>query len=244
MRWNADAVRRARPTWARCALRTLAMAGLASMACAGTASAVLIDEGDWLLDTNTSLQWLNLEIPQYNLENLIIDVDGVDYFVGYSVDEILAGAGGFFADDWRYATTGELCGLLSAYASTTTCPGRQSHPDADASGLITLMLQLGTTGGDNEVSTAGYFDDGDWSDGVGLAGFLFEVYGAPISAGQTTLLIDYGDSSAENYGMVGYSAPRSHFLVRSVPEPGTGLMVGVGIAAIARRCASRRRTRA
>lgn len=67
-----------------------------SLVCGGAARAALIDQGNITHDTVSHLEWLDLT------ETL-----------GLSYEDIAAGAGGFLADGWSFATTADVCGLLA-----------------------------------------------------------------------------------------------------------------------------------
>ena len=113
----------------------------ASLLAASPSAAVLVDQGDWSLDTNTNLEWLNLQVSQVDpsVDPLDLDEFGNLYEAGFSYDAIAAGAGGFAAAGWRHATTAEVCGLLGTYGGVTTCGGTDFLTDPESADLAALM---------------------------------------------------------------------------------------------------------
>jgi len=123
--------------------------------------------GDGLVtrDTATALDWLDLTES-----------------AGLSFADVEAGAGGFTADGWRYATEAEVCSFAHLNVSRLVSPTGCAPLDADfispaESAAVQVVLELiGVT--DVVVDpflqtvvllSTGLYDDGDARSGVGVA---------------------------------------------------------------------------
>lgn len=160
---------------------------------------------------------------------------------GYSVSEIVGGAGGFAAAGWRHATTAQVCAFSTTNAPTlvTSCPPRGDYyhniyqmdpsevPEYDAirNEVHTIIQALGATHygyfyPSESTITQGFFDGGR---------IFIETQRFDTGTVRLRLTTDYYNQGQEE---------PTHFLVRSsVPEPTTALLliVGVQILAAARR---------
>jgi hypothetical protein len=117
--------------------RSLAVASVALCMTAGmilgsrgaSATSILIDNGATTYDSSTQLSWLDLTAT-----------------VGKSYDVITGGFGGYFADGWRYASSGELVQLFIDAGGVGPFDGSytvQNH--AAASNLLSLLGVLHTS---------------------------------------------------------------------------------------------------
>ena len=135
---------------------------------ASPAGAALVDNGTITLDTETQLEWLDLTAT-----------------AGLSVNDVLAGAGGWLEQGWRYATGAEVCSLYARFAvAPPGCPTspRQVFSGQDNQVLFdrTLMDLLGSfvfqaaPGSQVEDSMTGCFE---YAAGVPGLAFLRKVSG-------------------------------------------------------------------
>ncbi len=137
------------------------------------------------------------------------------------LDRILAGAGAWIQDGWRYATGAEVCSLFLRYAfASDPCPGRGmiSPTKADAEATIALIGFLGATNGmPPSIGTGGYYQ-GDESGLFGIADFV-GLLGENPAIGEDWTAASLGEA----YGTIG------SFLVRTVvPEPSTLVLLALG----------------
>ena len=138
-----------------------------------TASAALL-EADWLVpgdskltvDTNSGLEWLDLTET-----------------AGLSMNEILAGTGGFASMGFRYATTTEVSGLFAAAGIVDTSGNSVAE---NAGPVIDLLLLLGTTfefvsSGGNNIFSSGYHlpDSPSLSEATIASAFQLQSSGVP-----------------------------------------------------------------
>src|SRR5262245_16004882 len=144
----------------------LGLVALAATTYAASASASLIaldlfTAGDGLItrDTETGLDWLDLPAT-----------------VNLSYNDVEADVGGWVSLGFRHATGSQVCGLFSTYAvAPAPCPG----VGPVAGPVIELMSFVGiTNSGIRIVASTGLFDDGDASNGVGLAGLQWFLGGS------------------------------------------------------------------
>ena len=90
--------------------------------------------GDALItrDTASGLDWLD-----------VTEVAGLSY------NDLLSGAGGWLDAGWRWATTGEVCGLLTGLgAAPSPCPGGRRNEPGNAAELALALLGYTDTWGD------------------------------------------------------------------------------------------------
>lgn len=208
----------AAPRSRRCR-RTAPIAILAGLLLATPAGAVLIAQdlsapGDELLtlDSDTNLQWLDLTET-----------------AGLSYDDIIGGAGGYLAAGFSFATTTQVA-TLWADAGIVDTSGTPIVGNRAAADL--LLSLLGCTSGCGSGSDAqqgqAEFDPVQ----ADLNGPYILLGGGGTAAAN----INPGFSQARDFS----SPTLGNFLVRPVPEPSTGLLVGGGLLVLG---FSRRRSR-
>src|SRR5262245_7557925 len=95
-----------------------ALFALALYAPPATATLIPVEGGLVTRDTNSGLDWLDLSLT-----------------AGITYNQIMAGAGGWLADGWRYATGAELCSMVRSegfrfYDQFDRCPGIDGFPNA------------------------------------------------------------------------------------------------------------------
>ena len=223
---------------------------LSSILAVSTASANLIDRGIYTYDSQTNVDWLDLNV-----------------LAGISYDQTLAGAGGYTTSGWRYATTTEILDLFSryvgpanggylGYATNDGYIPDFSVPNGSSSDMfqnaydIVVMMGMNLAFNDNratynvdwepayvnlhQVSIQGYFDDENVGPNKGLAELTAVV--SPIDPlaltgeftpfGRWAVFPDRDDAPAR--------LNVSSFLVRSnpVPVPGTSILLLVGLLAL------------
>ena len=212
-------------------MRIITIAALALLL-SPAANAVLIDAGDITQDTDTGLEWLDLTES-----------------AGFSVDDVLAGAGGFLADGWSIAHVADVDQLFINAGwdgvDQTFSPGSAAN-----AGLVsTLLSLLGET--QNDGTGINIFGEGfaltDIAGDVARPFFSLSetVSGfgriACASAGHAALpsngTADFGrcgfptDSAFDFIGIYLYRD------ITAVPEPDVLalLLVGMAAAGVARR---------
>jgi hypothetical protein len=161
----------------------------------------LLAAGDRLItrDTNTGLDWLDWTATS----NL-------------SVSQILGGSGGWLSLGFRYATTSEVCGLVTSYAISATCPG-----GANAIGGTALIPDLGQTLlADLSSRSRAYFDDDSLADNK--AGFV-ELHHDSTTGDLSQLVQLNAVSTSSAQVDVGNA------LVRALPEPSTASLLELSI---------------
>ncbi len=125
---------------------------IAFLLCSSTAWADLIEkdlfsEGDGLLtfDTDTNLEWLDLTEVRMSM---------------YTYDEILSDAGGWISLGFRYATTSEVCDLVSPFI-WDPCPTTGITPTAVIGNQIGPLMLLGDLNSHiDNFGLSGVFEDG------------------------------------------------------------------------------------
>lgn len=177
-----------------------ALALLVALPGAGAAEILLLDlevPGDNLIkrDTETGLDWLDLAATSVALGE-----------AGISVNDILADAGGWISQGFRYATSAEICGFFEHLGLVPTpCPGLElsgwTLPIRDLIG--TSLCCIGQTA----YSMGAYDDGGDplvygragyYGSALGSSGVVVETDEVPVAASE--VLTEY-----------------THFLVRASP---------------------------
>lgn len=182
----------------------------AALLFAPCAQAALVDTGQYALDTDTNLEWLNLTLTQ-----------------GVSYDSILSGQGGWLANGWQFATPAQFEQLATAYIGpgsncSGSCPfGGGGFSEVYYLAAASVVSALGAT----------YVGDGEASQGL-LGG---SYVGGRVGAGTQNAYIPDGEWSV-SYSSFG-DPDTGDFLVRSgdyvaTPEASTWLMVLVGLGGL------------
>lgn len=199
----------------------LSIFAICSLLAASGASANLIQvdlatPGDGLVtrDTSTGLDWLNLSLT-----------------TNLSYDDVMAGVGNsWLAQGWRYATTGEVCGLATEQlGAPTPCP--QTSIDAENAptpAVEDLISRLGTTeppGPNGTLTAIGLFNDGQGTISSGTAGIgtLYNtgtLYTAYVWVRDPWIIKNSADPAVGS------------FLVRPVPEPSGCAVFGIGLLSV------------
>lgn len=188
-------------------LKALAVCAVVALS-AHAAQAALVDEGQYTLDTDTNIEWLNLTLTQ-----------------GVSYDSILAGQGGWTAAGWQFATLTQFEQLATAYigppinCGNFPCPGG-GFSEAYYLAAASVVSALGAT----------YTSDGEDAQGF-LTGGLLE---GRVGAGTQNAYIPDGEWLTVSSGD---AAQTGDFLVRSgdyvaTPEPQTLVMMLMGVAGL------------
>jgi hypothetical protein len=183
---------------------------------AGNASATLIDYGDITLDTATGLEWLD-----------------VTKTTGMSYQDILNGAGGFYAAGWRSASWDQMNGLLATYRSAAPA-------DRSLFGIfgITYFFYdhvLPELPHPHNYYTQGYFFGGDG--GEGWASIVWRDWictSCPSIPPGTIVKSDVWAEAEAAGGSGEESCMEGCWLVREtpVPEPTTLALMGFGALGI------------
>jgi PEP-CTERM motif len=186
--------------------------------------AVLVEQdlyapGDGLVsrDVSHGIDWLDLPLT-----------------VGLSIDDVSNGAGGWTSQGWAIATYSDVCGLaVDVMGPSVICPTEYSSASIyyDDRALDSIHL-LGITDefGDGHIGSSGFFDDGDLSDGEAVLGsYFFLVNLNGVDQSQFNLTENQGPSIYTRWSNVGV------FLVRPIPEPGTGALLSIGLLALRSR---------
>jgi hypothetical protein len=160
--------------------------------------------GDGLLtrDTNTGLDWLSWGAP-----------------ASLSMDQILAGGGGWLALGFRFSTTAEVCALVNTYGPVASCPGGASGMVLDPT-LFNRFVNPKVVHADGSLSgPPTRFDDGNLADGK--AGRLSIGPYQPLTGSLDWVAL----LNVANTDEPGYSA-----LVRAVPEPSAVLLLAPALS--------------
>lgn len=169
---------------------------------AARAEIVVVDldvPGDGLIkrDSDTGLDWLDLSAPA---------PDGNFLDPGYSVDDILAGAGGWLGRGFRYATEPEVCAYFEHLGLVPDpCPG--PFVPGWTQPIIALIGESSCCPGQT-VNAFGRYDDGGLPELYGRAGYRQSLAGTSgVVVEQDAISIGDPDRGEA-----------THFLVR--PSPG------------------------
>jgi len=195
------------------ALAAAAMLGMAGLQ--GAAAATLVDNGTTTLDSNTNLDWLDL-----------------NQTLGYSYNQVITNSGvNFIAEGWRYATAAELGQLFTdaggsgTYNEDTNSSTIASNPTWAAAALLADLLGSGHN--DTYFSGAAILADVVLGDFQQTGRFLaYDVGGGTFHADLHT-----------NDGFVPRDQSYDSFLVRNhvvatTPIPASLLMLATGLAAL------------
>jgi hypothetical protein len=199
--------------------RTALVAALTVLLLAAPAGAALIAQdlfapGDELitLDTDTNLKWLDLTAT-----------------LNLSYDDIIAGAGGFIAAGFGYATTPQVETLWTNAGVVDTSGAMIVGNRAAVDLLLGLMGCTSSCGSGNDVAQGqAEFNPAQ----VELNGPFLQLGGGGLARAD----IDPGFTQTRDFA----SPTLGNYLVRPAPEPSTGLLVGGGLLALG---FSRRRSR-
>ena len=165
-----------------------------------------ISSGDGLitLDTGTGLKWLDVTETK-----------------GLSVDEILAGSGGWLTSGFRYASFAEVQ-TLANNAGVDTFTGRNIRLTENVPGVSLLISLFGNSETSDPAVEA--------SRGV-VVNAANTIPFENISFGN---FLDLGTAHAIHQPFAGSTGIPNiwvgHFLVQTVPEPGTLALFGIGLA--------------
>ena len=175
--------------------------------------------GDGLitLDSDTNLEWLDPSVT-----------------LGLSFDEVSGGAGGWLADGWRYATGAELCALFSSNVlGLSPCRSdvvQSGDAEAELAAFIGVFSSEPAVYAPPFVAIMGYLQDSGASEpalvGRGFAGdrnLAFYMFGM----NQEMLFV-----SEDNWSSAASDPGTGSYLVRPVPEPGSGGLVAAGLAVL------------
>ena len=171
----------------------------------------LLESGDALVtrDTEQDLDWLDV--------TLTTGLGGVP--------GVLAGAGGWLDDGWRLATTVELCSFLGrASGHSLTCPGQTYESGNFGQPVLDLLGMTDAYDSDRWDGVLhldqiwASLDDGDLSDGPGGIELSVDTH----TNGQVQTFIEVRDNRWNS----------NVLLVRSIPEPSTGSILGIGLVAL------------
>jgi len=170
-------------------------------------------------DTEQDLDWLDV--------TLTVGLGGVP--------GVLGGAGGWIDAGWRLATTAEVCSFFGrASGYPLNCPGvtwesgSYGQPVLDLLGITDVREQPYGNGTLYLDQLWASFDDGDLSDQPGGVELSVDTH----SSGWVKTYLSIREN--DDYSNV--------LLVRPIPEPSTGALVLLGLAALAHHRRSQART--
>jgi len=171
------------------------------------ARATLIDAGDITLDDSTDLAWLDVTLT-----------------AGLSVEEVLAGT--YIADGFRYATQNEVVTLFlnadNPCSLPSQCGSFGTFTPQNHSPVRQLQLLIGITQMSSSLwETYAFLGlDEPGSGDVYLSQLLSRATFSQGALSTIDSLIRSQSESDPKYGS---------FLVRSIPEPSTVTLIGIGI---------------
>jgi hypothetical protein len=186
--------------------RTLFLALIGVFLCIGNANALLIDSGWFKTDTNSGLDWLDINLT-----------------AGISMDDILSNASntyhinnnniGWIADGWRYTTELEIYGLYSNFSPAT-------YNSYSPNNLTPANNFINFFGATNTANTFGWYPRGtlaNWAfvrTAYGNSEGVFYTWSGPRSSSEA-------NNAVGSWLVKETSAP--------VPEPATMLLFVIGL---------------
>ncbi len=183
------------------------------LACSAGAQATLIDHGDYLTDTLTGFDWLDVT------KTLGQSYDGV-------TGQLKAGGA---LEGWRYASGLELNTLVGDYTGVPiSTPGFESQTYNNLAGLVALLGVTYNTRSERGVrgilaDTPGSSPNNHWAalvaDSLIEAGFFDYT--------STHDAIAHNGTGYANVGSFLVRAPIAH---ADIPEPGTLSLLGLGLS--------------
>lgn len=178
-----------------------------SAAAPHAARAELIDLGSVTRDTTAELDWLDLTET-----------------VGLSYDDVVNGVGNsWYAEGWRYATVGEVCDLVSNYVAPFEggCPGAAETAFGDLLTPFQALFGVTRISGLGEPISQGLFEDEEPADPAqGLAVLWLQAGNSLREVHLDAVAVGAGDAEVGS------------FLVRPIPEPGSGALLLAGLSAL------------
>jgi hypothetical protein len=175
----------------------------------------LATPGDGLitLDSQTGLQWLDLELT-----------------IGLSHNDVTGGLGNsWYADGWRHANASEVCELFDSQIGlpTDTCPTPESF-DVDESVVEAFFELMTPAAPDDWPILSGAYGEFDLAVGPGVGQATMGIN--PIYGGYAGVERDHFGLSAD-----ARSQRIGNWLVRPIPEPNTALLLSLGLTGLAAR---------
>jgi len=113
---------------------------VAALLWSGVANAALVNKGDYALDTDTGLEWLNLNLTS-----------------NISFYDTLAGAGGWTTHGWQVASVSQVYNLVETYVGPAHLP-TGTYGIGSYAGAVELVDALGANAG--AAASQGVYDNG------------------------------------------------------------------------------------